>query len=312
MHKAYNGILTAALIVSIGAALLLGSTHLSLTALLQGNADAWQLAINYRFPRIIVGLIGGAMIGLSGILLQLALRNQLVDASILGIMNGSQFLTLCVIVLFPFLTTSNVFIASVCGIILLIAWRMIMPNQRTTMQLILVGIATAMTFQSLTQLTSEGFGVPLPSLSTVTWSQTWQLLIIFIIGLMLLIVVWPNLKYFALSSEQLRLLKVPENRILYLVLAIVGLWSGAVTGLLGVIFFLGAVLPQISRLMAPNTKSQALFLPTSLWGSLLLINSDTIARTIVAPTELPTSAVLLAISGPLFILMLIRGGRRHA
>ena len=96
---------------------------------------------------------------------------------------------------------------------------------------------------------------------------------------------------------------------LYLVLAIVGLWSGAVTGLLGVIFFLGAVLPQISRLMAPHAKAQALFLPTSLWGSLLLLNADTIARTVVAPTELPASAVLLAISGPLFILLLIKGGR---
>lgn len=46
-------------------------------------------------------------------------------------------------------------------------------------------------------------------------------------------------------------------------------------------------------------------------GSLLLLNADTIARTVLAPKELSTSAVLLAISGPLFVLMLIRGGR-HA
>ncbi|GEA95132.1 ABC transporter permease [Weissella viridescens] len=309
MHKAYNVILAAALIISIGAALLLGSTHLSLTALLQGHSDAWQLAINYRFPRIIVAVVGGAMIGMSGILLQLVLRNHLVDASILGIMNGSQFLTLCIIVMLPFLTNANVIIAGICGVILLLIWRLCILKQRSTMQLILVGIATAMTFQSLTQLTTTGFGVPLPSLSTVTWSQTWQLLVMLVIGIMLLILVWPNLKYFALNSEQLRLLKVPESRMLYLVLAIVGLWSGAVTGLLGVIFFLGAVLPQISRLMAPQAKAQALFLPTSLWGSLLLLNADTIARTVVAPTELPASAVLLAISGPLFILLLIKGGR---
>ena len=46
-------------------------------------------------------------------------------------------------------------------------------------------------------------------------------------------------------------------------------------------------------------------------GALLLLNADTIARTVLAPKELSTSAVLLAISGPLFVLMLIRGGR-HA
>lgn len=312
MHKAYNGILAVALIISVGAALLLGSTHLSLTALLQGDPDALKLAINYRLPRIIVAVVGGAMIGLSGNLLQLVLRNHLVDASILGIMNGSQFLTLCLIVLIPALTHLNVVIAAICGMLLLIGWRIVIPKQRSTMQLILVGIATAMTFQSLTQLTSEGFGVPLPSLNTVTWGQTWQLLIVLVLGLMLLIIVWPQLKYFALSSEQLRLLKVPETRLLYFVLCIVGMWAGAVTGLLGVIFFLGAVLPQMSRLMAPRAKSQALFAPTALWGSLLLLNADTLARTIVAPTELPTSAVLLAISGPLFVLLLIKGGRKHA
>jgi len=309
MHKAYNGILTAALIISIGAALLLGSTYVSPLGLLHGNQDVWQFIINYRAPRILVAIVGGAMIGLSGILLQLVLRNRLIDASILGIMNGSQFLTLCVIVLLPSLLHANVILGAVFGVVLLIGWRICVPKQRSNMQLILIGIATAMTFQSLTQLTTSGFGVPLPSLSTVTWDQSLQLLIVLIVGLMGLVIAGPNLKYFALSSEQLRLLKVPETKLVYLCLAIVGVWSGAVTSLLGVIFFLGAVLPQISRVMLPKAKSQTLFLPTALWGSLLLLNADTLARTIVAPTELPVSAVLLAISGPLFVLILIKGGR---
>lgn len=71
------------------------------------------------------------------------------------------------------------------------------------------------------------------------------------------------------------------------------------------------VTPQIARLMSPKAKSQQLIGSTALWGSLLLLNADTIARTILVPKELSTSAVLLAISGPLFVLMLIRGGR-HA
>ncbi|MGL4535538.1 MAG: iron chelate uptake ABC transporter family permease subunit, partial [Weissella cibaria] len=71
------------------------------------------------------------------------------------------------------------------------------------------------------------------------------------------------------------------------------------------------ILPQIARLMAPRTKSQQLLPATMLWGSLLLINADTVARTILAPKELATSAVLLAISGPLFAVMLLKGSR-HA
>lgn len=309
MPKAYTGVLTAALILSIGAAFLLGSTYINPQDLIQAKPEAWQLIIHYRLPRIITAVVGGAMIGWSSVLIQLVLRNRLIDTSILGMMNGAQFLMLCLIVLMPMLTTINVLVASSCGVIISIGWRIVMPKQRTTMQLILMGIATAMTFQALTQLTTTGFGVPLPTLSTVTLSQTIQLLVILLIGLMELIVVWPNLKYFALSSEQLSLLKISEHKTVYLVLGTVGLWSGAVTSLLGVIFFLGAVLPQITRFIAPHAKSQALFMPTGLCGSLLLLNADTIARTIVAPTELSTGAVLLAISGPLFVLLLMKGGK---
>ncbi|AIG65916.1 FecCD family ABC transporter permease [Weissella tructae] len=308
MRQAYNGILTAALLMSIGAALLLGSTYLSPTALLQGQADVWQMLINYRLPRVIVAILGGAMIGMSSILLQLVLRNRLVDASIIGIMNGSQFLTMCLIVLLPILTKANVLISGIFGIGLLFIWRMYTPKQSSALRLILVGIATAMTFQSLTQLTTDGFGVPLPSLSTVTWSQVGQLFVLLLLGLIVLIMIWPNLKYFALSTEQLRLLNIPEHKLVYLVLGIVGLWSGVVTSLLGVVFFFGAILPQLSRTFFPDAKAQSLLIPTSLWGSLLLLNADTLARTVMAPTELPASAVLLAISGPLFIVLLMKRG----
>lgn len=308
MRQAYNGILTAALLMSIGAALLLGSTYLSPTALLQGQADVWQMLINYRLPRVIVAILGGAMIGMSSILLQLVLRNHLVDASIIGIMNGSQFLTMCLIVLLPILTKANVLISGIFGIGLLFIWRMYTPKQSSALRLILVGIATAMTFQSLTQLTTASFGVPLPSLSTVTWSQVGQLFVLLLLGLIVLIMIWPNLKYFALSTEQLRLLNIPEHKLVYLVLGIIGLWSGAVTSLLGVVFFFGAILPQLSRTFFSDAKAQSLLIPTSLWGSLLLLNADTLARTVMAPTELPASAVLLAISGPLFIVLLMKRG----
>ena len=68
---------------------------------MQGNHDTWQLLINYRLPRILVAVISGALIGISGLLLQSVLRNQLVDTSILGIMNGSQFLLIAFLVFYP-------------------------------------------------------------------------------------------------------------------------------------------------------------------------------------------------------------------
>ncbi|WP_270275748.1 FecCD family ABC transporter permease [Weissella confusa] len=307
MKHLYNWLLLSLLIISVIIALMVGSTDLPAFS----NSEAWHLIMTYRLPRIIVSIIGGAIIGASGLLLQLVLRNRFVDASILGMMNGSQFFTTGLLVLVPSVLANNVIFGALAGIIIMIGWRLVMPTNRGNLQLILIGIATAMTFQAGTSIASEGFGLPLPTLSTVTWLQVIQLTISVLVGSILLLLVWHHLKYFALSSQQVRLLGINESRTMWFVLITIGIWIGALTSLIGVVFFLGAILPQIARLMAPKAKTQQLIVSTALWGSLLLLNADTIARTVLAPKELSTSAVLLAISGPLFVLMLIRGSR-HA
>lgn len=307
MKHLYNWLLLSLLIISVIIALMVGSTDLPAFS----NSEAWHLIITYRLPRIIVSIIGGAIIGASGLLLQLVLRNRFVDASILGMMNGSQFFTTGLLVLVPSVLANNVIFGALAGIIIMIGWRLVMPTNRGNLQLILIGIATAMTFQAGTSIASEGFGLPLSTLSTVTWLQVIQLTISVLVGSILLLLVWHHLKYFALSSQQVRLLGINESRTMWFVLIAIGILIGALTSLIGVVFFLGAILPQIARLMAPKAKTQQLIVSTALWGSLLLLNADTIARTVLAPKELSTSAVSLAISGPLFVLMLIRGGR-HA
>lgn len=307
MKHLYNWLLLSLLIISVIIALMVGSTDLPAFS----NSEACHLIITYRLPRIIVSIIGGAIIGASGLLLQLVLRNRFVDASILGMMNGSQFFTTGLLVLVPSVLANNIIFGALAGIIIMIGWRLVMPTNRGNLQLILIGIATAMTFQAGTSIASEGFGLPLSTLSTVTWLQVIQLTISVLVGSILLLLVWHHLKYFALSSQQVRLLGINESRTMWFVLIAIGIWIGALTSLIGVVFFLGAILPQIARLMAPKAKTQQLIVSTALWGSLLLLNADTIARTVLAPKELSTSAVLLAISGPLFVLMLIRGGR-HA
>lgn len=311
MSRYYRFILVILVIISIMIALVVGSTPISLIKMIHGNHNTWQLIINYRLPRILVAVLGGALIGISGLLLQSVLRNQLVDTSILGIMNGSQFLLIALLVLLPSFLNVNVLLGSFAGLILTAVWFVVLPKHQPPLRLILLGIATAMTFQALTNIASEGLGVPLPSLSTVSWPQVMQLIMVIIIGCILITLVWPNLKYFALPSRQVKLLGISEEKTIWIVLLAIGLWTGALTSLIGIVFFLGAILPEIARFMNPKKKSQHLIWPTALWGSLLLLNADTIARTVVAPKELPASAILLAISGPLFGLMLIKGGH-HA
>ncbi len=197
MKHLYNWVLVGLLVISVIIALLVGSTGLPVFS----NNDAWHLIVTYRLPRIIVSIIGGAIIGTSGLLLQLVLRNRFVDASILGMMNGSQFFTTSALVLIPSTLANNVIVGAFAGIVIMIGWRLVMPTNRGNLQLILIGIATAMTFQAGTSIASEGFGLPLPTLSTVTWLQVIQLVISGVVGSILLILVWHHLKYFALSSQ---------------------------------------------------------------------------------------------------------------
>lgn len=161
MKHLYNWLLLSLLIISVILALMVGSTDLPAFS----NSEAWHLIITYRLPRIIVSIIGGAIIGASGLLLQLVLRNRFVDASILGMMNGSQFFTTGLLVLVPSVLANNVIFGALAGIIIMIGWRLVMPTNRGNLQLILIGIATAMTFQAGTSIASEGFGLPLSTLS---------------------------------------------------------------------------------------------------------------------------------------------------
>lgn len=73
------------------------------------------------------------------------------------------------LVLVPSVLANNVIFGALAGIIIMIGWRLVMPTNRGNLQLILIGIATAMTFQAGTSIASEGFGLPLPTLSTVTY-----------------------------------------------------------------------------------------------------------------------------------------------
>lgn len=101
MKQLYNWILGGVLLISIVIAMLIGSTTIALHDLWQGNAQAWHMLLTYRLPRIIIAVVGGAILGGSGLLLQIVLRNRLIDASILGIMNGTQFVTIGSLVLLP-------------------------------------------------------------------------------------------------------------------------------------------------------------------------------------------------------------------
>jgi iron complex transport system permease protein len=306
MKKYLTPVLIGLLVISCVIAILVGSTKLTFTNILNGDALTWQIINQLRLPRIIMAILAGVILGITGLLLQMVTRNPLVDSSILGLMNGAQLLTLLVTLIMPHLLGAKVVVSGAFGILVVILWRLIVWKRVNNYVLILSGIALAMTFAALTELIGSGFNANLPSLAVVTWSQVWMIGIFLIIGILVLVAISEHLKFYAVSEVQAKQLGENENKTTWLILLVVGLLIGSVTSVIGVVYFVGVILPQLIQLLQPNQTRLKLFVPTALLGALLLLNADTLARTLFAPRELSATAILLVISGPVFIALVLR------
>ncbi|QBO35530.1 iron ABC transporter permease [Periweissella cryptocerci] len=306
MRKLLMPILIGLLICSALVAIVVGSTHVRLDDLITGQTMAWQIVGQLRIPRILTAIIAGVILGVTGLLLQIVTRNSLVDSSILGLMNGTQFLSLLAGITVPNFFGGKVLAGALLGVVVVVMWRFIVWGRLQNYALILTGIALAMTFAALTELLDSGFNVNVSNLAVVTWSQVWVLGIILLASLIVLVLLSSHLKFYAVSAVQARQLGEDENRTTWFILLVVGLLIGGVTSVIGVVYFVGVILPQLAQLMLPRQSRLKLFVPTALLGALLLLNADTLARTILAPRELSATAILLVICGPVFIGLVLR------
>lgn len=296
-----------------------------LETLIGAGTEQNQLTIfQFRLPRIVMAILVGVGISISGAILQALSKNPLADPGILGINSGAGFAVVLYMFFFQettfltgWLATFIMPIAALAGaflaalLIYLISWK---KGQVTPVRLLLVGIGINAAFGAgliIFQMKMEpiDFMKAIVWLSGTIWGTNWTFVLAILPWLLLLI---PIAFYKSRVLDVMTLgdpiaigVGVPLERERRLLLLIsVGL-AGVCVAVGGGITFLGLIAPHIARRLVG--AKHALVLPlTAALGGLLLLSADTLGRVIMAPMELPVGIVVSILGAPYFIYLLMK------
>ncbi|TFE22662.1 FecCD family ABC transporter permease [Cohnella luojiensis] len=299
-----------------------GLIHLTpmevLRTLFGGGTDRQHLILfEFRLPRIIVSLLVGMGLAVSGCILQGITRNGLAEPGILGINAGAGLAVLIYIMYFPNMGSSPVFLLPLLAfggaaltaiIIYLLAFK---KNEGVSpFRLILTGIAMAAAIYAATvtitlQLNPEKFKFVERWNAGSIWGANWNFVLALLPWVLVLI---PYAIYKARTLNVLNLgdqlaaglgTRVEKERLRLIGVAVA--LAGASVAVSGSIAFIGLIAPHLARRLVGNRYE--ILLPTSaLTGALLLIVADTLAR----PSEIPTGIVVAVIGAPFFLYLLAR------
>jgi iron complex transport system permease protein len=287
---------------------------------LQSSAIIWEI----RIPRILMSIAVGAALATSGAVMQGLLRNPLADPSLLGISTGGAFTAALYfvfmgswIVVGSTLSESLLPIFSFLGstIVCITTFSMARNEKQTQVaNLLLAGIAINALCGALTglltyiaddaQLRNLTFWT-LGSLGKSTWFDTTLMLSVVVVCCAGFYGMHKELNVLILGEHNSALSGVPVEKLKIKVILLTSLAAGVSVAFCGVISFIGLVVPHLMRLI--GVVDHRYLIPASaLGGALLLCWSDTIARTIAAPAEVPVGIITSLIGAPLFIYLIMR------
>lgn len=272
-----------------------------------------------RFPRIIIALVGGMALAISGTMLQAVMKNPLTDPGIIGISSAAALVGVIVTGLFPSLYFSIPLISILGGLIAyLLIYSLAWDGGVIPTRLILVGVALNMTFMGIAQGLAAMGGAGMSVTQSIvdgnivqkTWSDVRLLAVYVGIGTFMAMFTARTCNLLSLDDQTARGLGVNVNRDRFLVALIAILLASVTTSIVGIIGFLGLLVPHIGRMIVGSNHK--VLLPFSgLFGAWLLLLSDTVGRTIAYPYEVPAAVIMAMVGGPFFILLLKLGGKNY-
>jgi iron complex transport system permease protein len=290
-----------------------------LEVILRGRgATEYSILFDIRLPRIILGFAIGGALALSGVILQGMFRNPLIEPYTLGISGGAalgvalsilfglQRYMLLALPLFGFTGAACVFV---------LVYSLSARKGTLKMQgLLLTGVMASFIASSLVMLImsisrsedlhSIVFWI-MGSLEEPNWILVKTALWMSIMGLFASYLFCFDLNAFSLGEEEAQHLGVNVERTKRLLFLVASLLAGVSVSVSGIIGFIGLVVPHFVRIFTRGDH-RILLAASFLAGSAFLIFCDTLARTIIAPLELPVGVITGIIGGSLFIYALTR------
>lgn len=286
-----------------------------------GTEKQSLILYQFRLPRIVISLLIGAGLAVSGCIMQGISRNALADPGILGINTGAGLMVMLFVSFYPTTAAAPVFLLPVLALIgagataaLIYALAYKRHEGISPTRLILTGIAVAAGISAamivLTlRLDPNKYQFLATWMAGSIWGSNWK----FVLALLpWIVVLLPYVFYKARVMNVLSLgdqiasglgTSVKGER-LKLLIAAVGL-AGASVAVSGGIGFVGLIGPHLARRLV-GPKHQLLLPASALAGALLVIVADTLGRWVLQPSEIPTGIVVAVIGAPYFLYLLAR------
>ena len=292
-----------------------GKVWIGPTDWLADNANGWIMA-DLRLPRAILGLSIGAVLGLSGAVLQGYLRNPLADPTVVGVSASAALGGVTAIFFGLSALPLGLFACAMLGagvsVLLLVA---LGGKTGGPLGFILAGMVLSTLAGSLTALLISLAPNPYATSEIVTWlmgaltDRSWQDVALGVpcmaVGALLLLLTGRSLDALTLGEDAARSLGVDPMRLQWLIVAGIGLAVGASVAVTGVVGFVGLIVPHFMRMLV-GSKPSATLLPSALGGAVLVLVADSVVRLIPGPGEVRLGIAMAALGAPFFFVLLAR------
>ena len=278
------------------------------------------LVVNeWRLPRVLMALLIGGALGVSGAIFQSLMRNPLGSPDVMGFNTGAWSGVLVAMVLYGQDLTAIAFAAMAGGILTsLVVWALAWRNGIETFRLIIIGIgvrAMLIAFNTWllikasleTALTAGLWNAG--SLNGLTWAKTWPSAPILLLMLVCAALLVRRMRLLEMGDDTACALGVSVERSRLMLMLVAVVLTAAATALAGPISFVALVAPHIARRISGTARwglTQA-----ALCGALLLLAADLCAQRLFIPYQLPVGVITVSLGGIYLIVLLIKESRKR-
>lgn len=286
------------------------------------SAPTWtdseqSIVLLLRVPRVLLGAAVGAGLALAGVALQALTRNILAEPYLLGVTSGASTLSAASILFgtaagigSASLATSAFAGALAAGLAVFLLAKV--GSQMTSSRLVLAGVAIGYVLQALTSLLIFASDDPNAGRSVLFWTlgsltqatgQSALLTWVVVLGTTTLLLYWSRpLDALAIGDATAQTLGISPAKLRAAVMVVTALCVGALVAASGGIGFVGLIIPHIARLTVGSTHRKLLPV-AALLGAIFLVWADVLARTALAPQELPLGIVTALLGAPLLFVL---------
>ena len=274
-----------------------------------------SILLEVRIPRVIMGVVAGIVLSLSGLTFQIILRNNLADSFSLGIASGASLGSAFGIIagLSLVMIAVSGIVMSLITLIVVILLSIMIKASHQSVWVVLTGMFINLFCSSVLYMlilfvpdkTRDIMNYLFGTLGNVSLSEVLIVLPISIIGILLLYYYHRPLELLSLGQEHAHVLGLEAKRSMYLLLTIASITTAILISFTGVIGFVGMVIPPSVRFFTRGNFVSKMH-TTALLGIVLILLGDFLGKVIMPPVQIPVSIMMCIIGLPLLIITTIK------